>query len=247
MKTGIFNIALLILTVAVLSDCKKEEGICVGSTGKVIIQERPAAAFHHVEVYDNINLFLAQDTNYNQIKVEAGENLIDGITTEIDHGRLKIRNQNSCNWLRSFNIPVNVYIKFRQIDTLITHAAGNITGTNKWNNDLVNIVVEEGGGSIDLDLNVFKSYLVVKYGTFDLNFKGYSQVTFISDLGYGPFNAENLDSKFTYIYTGSPNDIKVTAYVELTAEIRNAGNVYYRGDPVSIHTELIGGGKLIKF
>jgi hypothetical protein len=227
--------------------CGKDDGICTGSTGKVILENRTVSDFHYVEVWDNINLFLTQDTITTGLQIEAGENLIDGITTETERGRLIIRNRNTCNWLRSFEVPVNVYLKYRSLDTLITHAAGNITGMNTWTGNTIWITVEEGGGKIDLDLNVAKSFITLKYGTFALDFSGFSQVTFISDLGYGPLHAENLYSKFTYIYTGSPNDIFVTAHVQITAEIRNAGNVYYHGDPQSVSTQLIGSGRLYKF
>lgn len=229
-----------------LTQCSKDDGICIGSTGKTITQDRTGLPYHYVEVYDNINLILTQNSALTGIKVEAGENLIDGITTEIDSGRLVLRNRNSCNWLRSFEVPVNVYLTFTQLDTLIFRAAGNITCTNEWTNDSVYFDVIEGGGKIDLKLNVFKSYLFVRYGTVTVNVTGFSQVTFISSQGYGPFHAENLYSLFTYVYTFSPNDVFVYAKHELGAEIKNIGNIYYRGDPSEISTNITGEGKLIK-
>lgn len=247
MKSYLIIITFLVMILAIATGCSKDDGICAGSTGKVIIESRPVSTFHFVEVWDNINLFLTQDTNATGLEIEAGENLIDGITTETERGRLIIRNRNTCNWLRSFKVPVNVYLRYRSLDTLITHAAGNISGMNTWTGNAIWITVEEGGGKIDLDINVAKSYITLKYGTFAVDLKGFSQVTFISDLGYGPLHAENLYSKFTYIYTASPNDIFVTAHVQITAEIRNVGNVYYHGDPQSVSTQLFGGGRLYKF
>ena len=82
-----------------LAQCGKDDGTCISSTGKTIIQDRSGLDYHYVEVYDNINLILTQDSVNTGIKVEAGENLIDGITTEIDSGRLVLRNSNTCNWL----------------------------------------------------------------------------------------------------------------------------------------------------
>ncbi|MCU0370080.1 MAG: DUF2807 domain-containing protein, partial [Bacteroidales bacterium] len=247
MKTGRFNILFFIALVLFFNRCAKDEGICVGKTGKSITQDRIAIPFHAVEVYDNINVILTQDTSHTAIQVEAGENLIDGISTEIDSGRLVLRNLNSCNWLRSFEVPVNVYLKFTSLDTLIFQAAGNISCTNAWTNDSVYFNVIEGGGQIDLNLDVFKSFLFVRYGTVTVNVRGNSQVTFISSQGYGPFHAEQLVSKFTYVYTFSPNDVFVHASVALGAEIANIGNVYYRGDPDEVNTVITGEGRLIEF
>jgi len=230
-----------------LTQCGKDEGICIGSTGKIITRDRTALPYHYVEVYDNINVILTQDSSYNRILVEAGENLIEGITTEIDSGRLVLRNRNSCDWLRSFEVPVNVYLTYTQLDTLIFRAAGKITCANTWTNDTIYFDLIEGAGQIDLKLNVFKSFITVRYGTVSVNITGFSQVTFISYHGYGPLHAENLSSLFTYVNTSSPNDIFINASVQLGVEIGNIGNVYYHGDPLQISTKIIGGGKLIKF
>lgn len=241
------SIILFLLIVILLSRCNDDEGVCISSTGKTTIQDRSGLSYHYVEVYDNINLILTQDSTNTGIKVEAGENLIDGITTVIDSGRLVLRNTNSCNWLRSFEVPVNVYLNFTKLDTLVFSAAGNITCTNEWTNDSVFFNVLEGGGKADLKLKVFKSFLYVMYGTVSLNVTGLSQVTFISSHGFGPIHAENLLSKFTYTNTSSPNDVYLNASVELSAKITNIGNVYYCGDPPVVTTDISGGGRLIEF
>jgi hypothetical protein len=242
---------IIILTFPILlllfQSCKHDDGVCISSTGKTITQDRSGLPYHYVEVYDNINLIMTQDSTYNGIKVEAGENLIDGITTEIDSGRLVLRNTNSCNWLRSFSVPVNVYLTFAKLDTLIFSAAGNITCTNEWTNDSLFFNILEGAGKVNLKLNVFKSFLYVRYGTVSLNITGYSQVTYISSHGFGPIHAENLLSKFTYSFTSSPNDVYLNASVQLAVKITNIGNIYYSGDPADISAEILGGGKLIKF
>jgi hypothetical protein len=85
------------------------------------------------------------------------------------------------------------------------------------------------------------------YGTVSINATGYSQVTFISSHGYGPIHAENLQSKFTYMNTSSPNDVYLNATVELSVKITNIGNVYYCGDPPEVSADISGGGKLIAF
>jgi hypothetical protein len=240
-------IYLLSATGLFLVQCTGDDGICIGSTGKIITEDRLAIPYHAVEVYDNINLILTQDTSITSIKVEAGENLIDGITTEIDSGRLVLRNVNSCNWLRSFEVPVNVYLTFTRLDSLIFQAAGNISCTNAWENDSIYFKVIEGGGHADLKLDVFKSFLTIMSGTVSVNVSGISEVTYISSQGYGPLHAEDLFSNSTYIYTFSPNDVFVTAFVELWAEIANIGNVYYHGDPVDLSYKIYGKGKLIKY
>jgi hypothetical protein len=229
-----------------LAGCNKE-GVCVKQTGEIVRETRPAQPFHYIEVNDNINLILTQDTVKHDIMVEAGENLIEGISTNIDSGRLVLENMNTCNWLRSFEVPVNVYLTFTHLDTVVFQASGNVNCTNTWVNDSIFFNVIEGAGDINLALNVERSVMHVRYGTVSFKVTGKSNVTFISSQGYGPFHAEDLISKFTYVYTFSPNDVYVYSSEELEVEIANIGNVYYTGEPKEINHDSYGGGRLIPF
>jgi hypothetical protein len=239
-------IAALMIIVLLLDGCTKDNGVCVSSTGKTVTQERQALPYKTVEVNDNINLILTQDAAVNRIMVEAGENLIDGITTVIDSGKLVLRNQNSCNWLRSFKVPVNVYLTFTRLDTIIFQAAGNITCTNDWTNYSAYLEVIEGAGKIDLKFQVYRSYIMVRYGTTNINVTGNSEVTTLISYGFGPLHAEDLVSKFTYVSCYSSNDMFVSSSIDLEVEIGNIGDVYYRGDPATISTNYLSEGKLIK-
>jgi hypothetical protein len=245
------NIKIIISAFAVilifLLGCSKDNGVCVSSTGKTIIQDRVTQPFHTIEVYDNINLILTQDSVLDKITVEAGENLIDGITTKLDSGRLVIRNENSCNWLRSFEVPVNVYLTFTRLDTIVFQAAGNINCTNDWTNESVILDVIEGSGQINLKLQAFRTYIIAKYGTTNIQLSGYSQITTLISYSFGPLHAENLASKFTYVSSYSSNDMFVYSSVDLQVEIGNIGDVYYTGNPATISTNIYNEGRLIEF
>lgn len=245
------NIKIIIPAISIilifLSGCSKDNGVCVSSTGKTITQDRIAQPYNSIEVYDNINLFLTQDSSQNKIRVEAGENLIEGITTKLDSGRLIIRNENSCSWLRSFEIPVNVYLTFTDLDTIVFQAAGNITCTNEWTAESVYLEIIEGAGKINLKLDVYRSYFIVKYGTTAIDLIGNSEITTIITYGFGPFHAENLLSKFTYVSSHSSNDVFVYSSIDMAVEIGNIGDVYYKGNPATISTNIYGEGTLIAF
>ena len=69
------------------------------STGKTITEVRQPGNFNEIELDNNINLYITQG-NYNQITIEAGENLMKRITTNVSNNCLYIKNQNTCNWVR---------------------------------------------------------------------------------------------------------------------------------------------------
>ena len=243
-KTVIWILGMCVLLS--LAGCN-DEGVCIKSTGKVVRESRPVEPFHYLEINNNINVFLVQDTVNYGISVEAGENLIAGIATETDSGKLVLKNNNSCDWLRSFEVPVNVYVTFTELDTIIFQAAGNVTCTNTWSSDSIYVSVVEGAGDMKLDILAATTTIQVRYGTVNVELSGRSGVSFFSSQGYGPFHAENLYSIFTYVYTFSPNDVYVYAQTELGVEIGNIGNVYYTGHPGTISQNIYGEGRLIEF
>jgi hypothetical protein len=247
MKKVIFILALFSGLILFITSCNEDDGVCVSSTGKIITEDRGNQSFNRILVYDNINLILTQDSSINNIKVEAGENLIRGISTEIDSGKLVLRNTNTCNWLRSFEVPVNVYLTVMQLDTIAFRAAGNISCTNTLKGYSFTLEVIEGSGDIDLALDVYRSYINVRYGTTDIRLSGNSDVTTLISYGFGPLHAEDLKSEFTYVSSYSPNDMFVFASIDLTVELGNVGNVYYRGNPGNIYTNIHGEGRVIEF
>src|ERR1035438_2692627 len=91
-----------------LSGCSKS-GDCITSTGTIVQEERRVGDFDSINVQDYVNIILTQDS-VNKVVVEAGQNIISGITTNVIHDVLYINNTLKCNWLRSYSKAINVYV-----------------------------------------------------------------------------------------------------------------------------------------
>jgi hypothetical protein len=78
-----------------------------------------------------------------------------------------------------------------------------------------------------------------------VSLSGISQVSYISNKGYGPVNALGLWTNYTFLGTYSPNDCYVYVEGEIGATINNIGNVYYKGNPPVVNQDLTSSGKLI--
>src|SRR3972149_5567093 len=98
---GLLNFWLVIGMFPLASACKKDKPDCFKSTGDLVREQREVGDFSSMEVYNNVNVVISQDT-LNQVIIEAGENLLEEITTEINGATLVIRNNNKCNWVRSY-------------------------------------------------------------------------------------------------------------------------------------------------
>lgn len=245
MKQKIKTIISIFLLLLIFSCEKYNLGDCFKNTGKIISEERSLSEFSSILLKDNINLILTYG-NEQSIIVEAGKNLMSSIHTEVNDKQLTISNTSSCNWVRSYDKPINLYLTFNILDSIIYRSSGDITCTNTLECDTLLIQVMEGCGSINLDLNTQKVFLKEIYGTVDFTLKGKTFTSYIYSAGYGPFNCRELETRNTFVVNQSTNDFYVKASDILEATIDNLGNVYYSGNPAKICSTITGEGRLIK-
>src|SRR5665213_264569 len=134
----IFTCFFFIATTIVTNwKCKKENDCdCIKGTGNVIQEERQLPTFHSVYVEDNVNVIFQEDT-MQKIIVQAGKNLIKLVKTEMIGDELYIHNENRCNFMRRYNIPINVYIHYvrNQFYSLRSKATSLISNSNPCTND----------------------------------------------------------------------------------------------------------------
>ena len=98
--------------------CKKENLCdCVKSTGEIVTEKRSLADFDQVEVRKNVLVTLYQDT-VNYIEVEAGSHLIDLVRSDVSGGVLKITNDNTCNWVRSYDIKIYASVHVKKLSRI---------------------------------------------------------------------------------------------------------------------------------
>ena len=244
LDTG-FKLSVVIIFFLFIS-CKKENmGDCFKGTGNIITQQRNVEQlFKRIEVEDNIALVLTQSNEYS-VKIEAGENLIDLIETDFDGDILTIRNNNKCNWVRSYTKPIIAHISLPYLLSLQYRSSGDVTATNIFQLDSTNIEVWGGAGSVNLNVDCRVAVYAIHTGTGDLNISGKTGVSYVWNSGNGFFYGENLNTVFTYISTRGTGDCYVNADIELGATILHIGDIYYKGNP-EVNADIRGSGKLIK-
>jgi len=239
---GIFILFLLSLTF--ISCEKMDVGDCFTGAGKTVIEHRDISYFENIVLEDNINLVITQDNDYS-IMVEAGENMLEKIITEVIDSTLYVKNENTCNWVRDYPNKITAYISFKVLNNIDYNSSGNIIGTNTIYSDTLDISVWDGSGIIDLEIETKKSTLNLHYGAVDFYIRGRSGVNFIYASSYGPFYCENLRTIFTYMNNRGSNDCYVWATYYLGVDIENIGNIYYKGNPLTINANITGTGQLI--
>ncbi len=242
------KIILMFAALLVMISCKKENrSDCFKSTGNIIKEERVAGNIKKIELYENINLIITQDT-VNKITVEAGEHLLPLIITEMDNDTLVIKNNNKCNWVRSFKKEINVYVTVKDLAQITTYGSGDVISTNTLTNDFLMLEMWSGGGSADLTINATESYFKIHTGSSDITVKGFSNSNYIYLGGNGWMWCDNLFTNFTEVTSLGTGDCYVNVSQALNVSIYYIGNVYYSDNSnlSIIYTDTSGAGKLIR-
>lgn len=226
--------------------CKKENMCdCLKRTGDVTTETRAVEAFTEIFLEDKVNLILTEDTSLApEVVVEAGENLIPLIKTEVVGGVLRIRNANKCDFSRSYDVPVNVYVRCPRNLTRITHkGTGLISNTDTCTAPSIDLNVISAG-NLRLQVNAGTIY-THQHSAGDIEIYGKAQDVIVYNTGNGFTIADQCESYNCWVYTRSTGKITLYPTNELSSEIEGPGNVYYRGQPPFINSTLHSTGLLL--
>jgi len=236
---------ILLLCAGIVFSCKKESaGDCFKSTGDISLEYRTVAAFDTIEAQDNVNVFLTIDTFF-EVKVEAGENLIPLIKTEVKSNKLVVTNDNKCNWVRSFNVPVNVYVTMPTPGAVYSGGNGNIKSLNTLTGRTM-IIKMENSGDVDLQLDLPHLLCNISAANGNMYVRGNVSLFEIFCMGTTIVQATDLETDYTFIETYGTGDMYVKATNQVGAKINWIGNVYYTGSAVEAYANYTSSGRLIK-
>jgi hypothetical protein len=238
---------LALITLFLLPGCGKENmGDCVKSTGKVMQQNRSVAAFDKLEVEDNINVFITFGDE-NELVAEAGENLLPLIITEVKDNTLIIRNDNKCNWVRSFEVPVNVYLKSTGLQSITSRGFGLIETLDTLVTDVFTAEHWLASGKIKLRIDAQEVYLKSHTGVGDFDCIGKAGYLYLYSSSHGIFRTENLVADNCYALNFGTGDFHVNVSDTLIVSLSSLGNIYYNSGVTIITEQISGSGTTIPY
>lgn len=240
------NFTFHVLSFILLSSCQKENQFdCLKSTGKMSSEERTIPAYTGIDVNDNVNVFITQ-SELQELKVEAGENLLENIITEVKDGILYIENINKCNWIRSYKPEVNVYLSTNTLKNIRFRGFGKLKSLNKYSSKGFYVDMWEASGDLELDLECDTVFLKSHTGSANIECSGSTEVLVLYMSGTGIIDASKLQSSYALVINRDVGDLHVNVNWMMDAEIYSRGDIFYYGDPVHINLLKEGEGKLIQ-
>lgn len=228
-KTLYILVLLSSLMISVTS-CKKAPL----TNGRIITETRTLGDFNTLYVYNNINVTLV-NSDTSKIEITTGENLMSNIIAETIDGALYLKNENTMNWIRSYDIPLEAKIYHKSsISSIIYESVGSLKSEDYIINDSTsrfNLTIEDGNGDIDLKVNCKYFYLTSYFGSSQMSLEGNSNYLYVYHQGFGPIHCEAFPAENIDIHNHSTNNIFIQCEKKLNSNIYGYGNVYYKGHP----------------
>ena len=241
-----FAVAISAVVISItFSGCEKDSFCnCLQNTGANASETRALSAFNSIEMNQNVDIIVRKGTEP-KVVVTAGKNLLDGVRTKVENGKLYITNENKCNWLRDFKNKFTVEVYYQDLFFLTTRGSGNFGCADTINSAEFQVDNWNGSGTINLILNCNEARFKLHTGPADINASGTTEVLYVYTAGNGYVRAAALESEYTYITTKSTGDTEVQSAKELEAIIEYQGDVYYKGNPPIVRPVITGSGKLL--
>ncbi len=206
---------------------------------KVTTETRAVDKFSGVELKSVANVFITQGETQ-EVKIEAEDNLIQYITSEVKNGELII----DCKEHVNSHEPINVYITAKELCLLELSGSGNMITKNEINCDHLTLRLDGSG-----EMNISLKSLLLKAtlsGSGNLHLNGTTAESTIRISGSGNVNAQQMKSFTSTVNISGSGNTKVDVNNELTVHISGSGNVFYVTEPAKITTKISGSGEVQK-
>jgi hypothetical protein len=197
-------------------------------SGNVITQKREVSNFHAIEVDYPAKVVIKQG-NTESVSIEAEDNLMPNLRTEVQNGTLKIFYKKTNGKHVNPTTSVNITVTVKDLDEVTYSSAGELTVTGLKTDDLA--VSLSGAGNFELkDIDV-KNLKVDMSGAGGMTASGAADNLDLNISGFGEFTGEDLHGKTANVTISGAGNASMWVDNELDAEISGAGSIHYYGSP----------------
>lgn len=240
---SIFQIFIILI---LFNSCKKENWCdCFKGTGKDIEETRILNPFDELLVEDNIEVHVKKGIDY-VVKITAGSKVMPLIKTSVENGRLKIYDNNTCDFTRDYKRKVSVLVTVPVLNKITQNGTGNVVMDDEFNCDKLSYYLSNSGNlHINISANIVYGSM---HGNGDVYVKGKIKSNFIYASGQGFYYAygANSDEMILTLNTSGIMEVSVNQFLKIDMNERSTGNIYYKGNPAKTTLNMKGSGKLIK-
>jgi len=242
-KRNIIRIVLIAILVSIFAvtiiSCR---GIVLGS-GNVISEDRDVSGFSKVSVSGSGNLYIEQGDE-ESLTIEAEDNILPFITTEVSGNTLKIGFKTGINITTNITPTKNIefYLRVKDLDSISASGSGSINCSGLSTDNLS--IKTSGSRKVDMSNLKATSIDINSSGSVNITLTGTTDNQNIKTSGASKYFAEELKSKSCIIDASGSSEIIVNVSDDLNVTISGSTKVTYVGSPTI--TQKTSGSAAIK-
>ena len=194
-------------------------------------------AFTEIKVQQGINLYLSQGNDVD-LKVEADENLIELLISEVDNGVLKLYFKENIQRATA----KNVYLTTASISKINCSSGASVVSETPFTINSLELD-SSSGSAIKMTVNSENIKTASSSGS-KITLQGQT-TTFEGDSSSGStIDADKLKSSNASVSVSSGANISIFTSNTITAKASSGGNIHYKGTPKQVTKESSSGGNI---
>lgn len=214
-------------------------GCGIEGSGNVITELRNLQSFTGIDLRNTANVYITRG-DVQEIKIEAEDNIVPLIFTEIKNDELVIRCQEDIHTTRA----VNIFITVKNLCLMELSGSGSMVTRSFFSCDHMNVRLS-GSGDIKASINT-KSLKATLAGSGNMELNGSAVESDVRISGSGDVNAQQMRSFTSAVSISGSGSGKVDVANDLTVNITGSGNVLYLSEPGHIQSRITGSGAIQK-
>jgi len=196
----------------------------------VVTETRNISSFSAIVISGSVDVYLSQDEE-ESITIEADENLLDIIATEVEGNTLRIYEKKNIRQAESRK----VYVNFREINSLIAKGAIDVYGRSPIRTETLELGIS---GASDVTLEVYVDELICRIkGAADAYLSGEAKAMIARVSGSCDLEAGKLVAQVCKVEASGASDAQVHAIESLDAKASGSSDIEYRGNPKILRME----------
>ena len=212
----------------------------ITGNGNVVEETRDISGFTGVHLSSGIDVLLSEGKNF-EVRVEADENLLDVIKTELKGDILVV----GTDRVNIGNAKAKrVHVTLPELETLKISSAGDCEGQTLFHCKDLDLTISSAG---DLTLEVEADRIDLNISSSgDARLAGKADVFHASLSSAGDLHAFDLVAGEVVVDVSSAGDARVYATEEISMSASSAGNIYYKGGAEVIRSSKSSAGDIIR-
>ncbi len=215
----------------------------IKGNGQIGTETRNERNFKGVKTAGSFDVYFSQ-AGENEIRIEADENLLKYIITDVENGMLIVKHKNGINLRPSRDIKI--FVKAPDCKELTLAGSGNIIAeTNIQTSEKLNLKIA-GSGDIKMKEIDAPAVTIKIAGSGKVEGRGSTKDLNINVAGSGDVKVGELKAENAEIHIAGSGNVWVYASMVLDVRVAGGGDIHYYGNPASIKSKMAGSGNLIK-